>query len=71
MEVNTRANYPVKAVLVEMVDTDEICMENEITQFCVSWLAMHVVNEAISMFVTSWNSHPIPRGFCQFFYVIG
>ena len=51
-----------------MVARDEICMDNETTQFCVSWVSMHVLNEAIAMFVTSWNAHPIPGMLCCEFH---
>ena len=60
VEVNTRATYPVKAVLVEMVEREEIFMDSETTRFCVSWFTTQVANEAITMFITSWNLHPVP-----------
>ena len=60
VEVNTRANYPVKAVLVKMVKREEIFMDSATTRFCVSWFTVQVANEAITMFITSWNLHPVP-----------
>ena len=46
-------------------------MEDEATKFCVSWFTMKVINVAITMFVTSWNSHPIPgKFFCHCFNLI-
>ena len=51
VEVNKRANYPVKAVLEEMVEREEIFMDSETRQFCVSWFIMKVANEAITMHV--------------------
>jgi len=34
VEVNGRVNYPIKAVLVEMEENDEINMENNHIKFC-------------------------------------
>lgn len=48
---------------MEMVEGEEIDMDNETTKFCVSWFAMQIVNEATTMFISSWNSHPIPGMF--------
>ena len=60
VEVNSRINYPVKSVLVEMLESGEISHENVMDQYCVSWFAIQVCNIGISIFVSSWNSHPIP-----------
>ena len=38
-------------------------MDDEATKFCVSWFSIKVITIAINIFVTSWNSHPIP---CMF-----
>ena len=34
--VNARINYPVKAVLFEMLESSEISTENVVTQYCLS-----------------------------------
>ena len=60
VEVNGRVNYPIKAVLVEMEENDEINMENNHIKFCVSWFTMRVANIGTRLFVSSWNEHRIP-----------
>lgn len=60
VEVNSRVNYPVKTVLLEMVEDELINMENELHKFCVSWFSIRVLAVGINLFVASWNNHPIP-----------
>ena len=60
MEVNARVNYPIKAVLVEMEQNDEIDMDDNHVQYCVSWFSMRVANVSTKLFVSSWNEHRIP-----------
>ena len=44
-----------------------IDMEDEVTKFCVSWVAKKVVEVGLSYVVNSWNSHPIPgkESYCK------
>lgn len=60
VEINSRINYPIKAVLIEMLEGNQISTEDPAMQYCVSWFAMQVCNVCVSIFVSSWNSHPIP-----------
>lgn len=60
VEINGRINYPIKALLVEMEENNEINMEDEHIKFCVSWFAMRVTNVGTSLFVKAWNEHRIP-----------
>lgn len=59
-EVNQRVNYPIKWVLVEMENNGEIDMDNEVVKFCVSWIAIRVIQDATETFIASWNNHRIP-----------
>ena len=62
-EINQRINYPIKCVLVDMENNDEINMGEEVTKFCVSWVTIKVIEVAILTFVHAWNSrnsHRIP-----------
>lgn len=59
-EINQRVNYPVKRVLTDMENNEEIDMGNEVTKFCVSWITIHVMQDAIKTFIQSWNNHRIP-----------
>ena len=60
MEVNSRVNYPLKCVLIEMSEDDDIIMSDPLHKFCTSWFTIQVVNSGIELFVTSWNNHPLP-----------
>lgn len=59
-EVNSRVNYPIKAVLVEMVENGQLNMDDSLHLFCASWLSTKVSFVGIELFVVSWNHHPIP-----------
>ena len=65
MEVNKRINYPLKEVLNQLVHDGQLCMEDPAHQYCCSWLSLRVANVGTRLFVTSWNSHPIPGNPCS------
>ena len=58
--MNSRINYPVKAVLAAMEDEEVIDMRNEAHKFCVSWVTIRVIASPVATFVRAWNSHRIP-----------
>ena len=58
-EVNSRVNYPIKSVLVEMDNSNEIDMGNEAVKFCVSKVACMVAGFGLQVVISSWNEHPI------------
>lgn len=60
VEVNSRVNYPVKQVLVQLENNGLIDMNNSACKFCVSWFSTEVITVGIKLFIQSWNSHPIP-----------
>lgn len=62
VEVNTslRVNYPVKAVLLEMLEQGDINLDDSLHKFCTSWFSIKVVSVGIDLFIKSWNNHPIP-----------
>ncbi len=64
VEVNKRINYPIKKILARMVQNEEIFLEDPLHQYCCSWLSLQVANVGTSLFVASWNAHPIP-GTCR------
>ena len=68
MEVNNHVNYPIKAVLNDLVAKDLIDMSNDTTKFCVSWVTCKVSNYGLPKFVLSWNHHTIPSKSFQFFF---
>lgn len=59
-EINQRINYPVKRVLTDMENNEDINMGDAVTKFCVSWVTIHVMQDAINTFIQSWNNHRIP-----------
>jgi len=64
LEVNRRVNYPLKAVLVEMADHGQLVLDDPVHQYCMSWISIQVANVGVSLFISSWNQHPIPSMFC-------
>ena len=62
-EVNQRINYPVKRAMNEITETDNtgiFDIENETFKFCVSWMMLHITENAMDHFVNSWNCHRVP-----------
>lgn len=59
-EINQRINYPVKRILIDMENNEDIIMSNQVTKFCVSWVTINVMRGAIHIFIQSWNNHCIP-----------
>lgn len=59
-EVNSRVNYPIKAILVEMTEKGQLNMDDSLHLFCASWISAKVSFVGIELFVKSWNHHPIP-----------
>jgi len=59
-EVNSRINYPIKAVLVRMEAEELIDMGNSLHKFSVFWVTIRLIASPVATFVTAWNSHTIP-----------
>ena len=62
VEVNARVNYPIKAIMNEMIHTDIVDISDDSTKFCISWVLSQVSEYGRKMFVNSWN-HTIPSTF--------
>lgn len=60
VEVNTRVNYPIKEVLISMMECEDFLLDNDMHKNCVSWFAIKVAAVGIGLFVAAWNEHPIP-----------
>ena len=70
MEVNARVNYPIKTILVQMEQNDQINLSCDYKKYCLSWFTMRVAHVGTSSFVQAWNEHRIPGQDChqsQFF----
>lgn len=59
-EINQRVNYPLKRVLIDMENNEEINMGDELVKFSVSWVTIRVMEGAIKNFIHAWNCHRIP-----------
>ena len=59
-EVNKRVNYPIKRILVEMEEKNDI---NMLVRFCVSFVTVNVAAVGMERFSQSWNCHSI-SGMC-------
>lgn len=46
-------NYPIKALLVEMVENGQLKMDDPLHLFCASWLSVRVSFVGIELFVKS------------------
>ena len=46
-EVNPRINYPVKAILVELMDSGDIDIDNSLQLFCISWITIRVLSVGV------------------------
>ena len=47
----------------EIIETDNtgiFDIENETFKFCVSWMMLHITENAMDHFVNSWNCHRVP-----------
>ena len=73
-EVNSRVNYPIKRVLVDLEEKGILDMTNENVQFCVSWFTCGVAKVGMKRFVDAWNRHRIkgkktvPAVYCRNIY---
>lgn len=59
VEVNSRINYPIKAILIEMQESHQFNLQDEYVKFCVSWFSIQISLVGVEIFVTAWNEHPI------------
>ena len=60
VEVNARANYPIKDILSNLAASDKIDMGYEVTKFCTSWVSCNVSKYGLTNLIQSWNNHRIP-----------
>lgn len=60
VEVNGRVNYPIKTVLVQMEQNNELDLNCDHVKYCVSWFTIHVAHIGTTLFVQAWNDHSIP-----------
>ena len=47
VKVNSHVNYPIKAVLVDMVEKQEISLDDTAAQYCLSTFIMNVAEAGI------------------------
>ena len=61
--MNSSVNYPIKAIMNEMVHTDTLDISDDSTKFCVSRVLCRVSEYGLKMFGNSWNHHTTPSTF--------
>ena len=66
VEVNARVNYPIKTVLVQMEQRNEINMNCDHEKYCVSWFTIHTTHVGTTSLV---QEHRIP-GRNMYTYVV-
>ena len=52
-EVNSRVNYPIKSVLVDMLQHGQFSLDNTIHFYCVSWLTRKVAAVGVMLHGTT------------------
>lgn len=60
VEVNSRVNYPIKRLLIEMSEVGDISMDDVVHKYCTSWFTIQITNAGMKLLVASWNNHPLP-----------
>lgn len=60
-EVNRLVNYPIKKVLNNMANRDEIDTGNRFDKYVISKVALQLVEIGRQRFVRAWNHKNIPR----------
>lgn len=58
-EVNSRINYPIKNILVDLEEKELFDLTDEAVKYCVSQYTCKVASEGMERFVQSWNNHKI------------
>lgn len=66
VEVNNRVNYPIKEILGQMLQRGDLSLDDDACKYCISWLTINVATVGVSLFVTSWNEHPIPGKYIMY-----
>ncbi|XP_014671926.1 PREDICTED: uncharacterized protein LOC106812544 [Priapulus caudatus] len=59
-EINQRVNNPIKAALVELVDSEQVDIEDEVVKYCTSNVTLQLAEIGVRRVVNSWNAHHIP-----------
>ena len=60
VEVNTRINYPIKRILIQMMENSDFNLDDHLHFFCVSSLTRRVADVGVKLFISAWNYHHIP-----------
>ena len=58
-QVNSRVNYPIKRILIQMNENQLIDMTDPTDKYCVSHVAAFTAAIGLQRLVSSWNFHPI------------
>lgn len=59
VEVNNRVSYPVKNAVIEMEESGDLDMTQDLHRFCVSQMLLKVCDLGLQRFISGWNFHRI------------
>ena len=68
VEVNGQVNYPIKDALINMMESGDFSLDDDLDKYCVSWFTINTAAAGIGLFVASWNEHPIPGEYTKVYY---
>ena len=61
VEMNHRVTYPLKRVLTDMDNEEEIDLGSNLVKFCVSVVTQEVAKVGMSRMIMAWNAHALPH----------
>ena len=61
VELNRRVTYPLKRVLTDMDNEEEIDLDSSLVKFCVSTVTQEVAKVGMNRMIMAWNAHALPH----------
>ena len=61
VELNHRVTYPLKRVLTDMDNEEEIDLGSNSVKFCVSIVTQEVAKVGMNRMIMAWNAHALPH----------
>jgi len=52
-EINQRVNYPIKSALVQLVDSEAVNVDDDVSKFCISSLCLQLAEIGLSQVTQS------------------
>lgn len=61
VELNHRVTYPLKRVITDMDNDEEIDLGSNLVKFCVSAVTQEVAKVGMKRMIMAWNAHSLPH----------